>query len=72
MPQLFYKNRSHKVNQLNHSRQTLAMPKFFHCSLSGLLSGLNLIDGGYENKKNKIIKHFRSSAIYCQALYLNL
>lgn len=36
------------------------MLKTLYHSLNELLTGLNLIDGEYENKKNKIIEHCHS------------
>lgn len=73
MPLLFNKNKSLiKLIQLKHSWQTLDMLKTSNHSLNELLIRFNPVDGEYENKKNKIIEHFHSSAMYCQTLYLSL
>lgn len=49
-----------KLIQFNHSWQTLGMLKALYRSLNEQLTGLDLIDGEYENKKNKIIEHFHN------------
>lgn len=59
-PRYLIKIKVIKLIQFNHSWQTLGMLKALYRSLNEQLTGLDLIDGEYENKKNKIIEHFHN------------
>lgn len=55
-----------KVTQLKYSWQTLDILKTLYRSLNELLTGPNLIDGEYENKKNKLLNIFSFTTHKCK------